>query len=165
MTMRPTVYKFAFATHVTVSVGWIGAVVAYLALVAVAWTGSDAQTVRAAWIGMESIGWYVLVPLAIAALGTGIVMGVGTQWGLFRHYWVVFSLVLTLLATAVLVGHMPTVSSFADAARETTTASRAGLRGEMVHAGGGLALLLVVVGLNVYKPRGLTPYGRRNRRE
>lgn len=159
--MGPAVRKFVLTIHITVAVGWIGAVVAYLALVLGAWTASDAETIVAAWVGMELIGWYVLVPLAVSALGTGIVMGVGTHWGIFRHYWVLFSFLLTLLATAVLVGHMPTVSSFADIAAETPTASREGLRGELLHAGGGLVVLLVIVGLNVYKPRGLTPYGRR----
>lgn len=159
--MRPTVRKFALTVHITVAVGWIGAVVAYLALVVGAWTASGSQTVGAAWIGMELIGWYVLVPLAVGALGTGIVMGIGTHWGLFRHYWVLFSFLLTILAAAVLIGHMPTVSSFADVAADTPNAAREGLRSELLHAGGGLVVLLVVVGLNVYKPRGLTPYGRR----
>lgn len=163
MMMRPTVRKFALTVHLTVAVGWVGAVVAYLALVVGAWTTPDAETVRAAWIGMEIIGWYVLVPLAVSTLGTGLVMSVGTQWGLFRHYWVVFSLLLTILATAVLIGHMPTVSSFDVVATETASAGRAGLRGELLHAGGGLVVLLVIVGLNVYKPRGLTPFGQRKR--
>lgn len=161
MKMGPTVRKFSLAAHLTVSVGWIGAVVAYLALVVAAWTNSDAQTLRAAWLGMELIGWYAIVPLAVAALATGIVMGVGTHWGLFRHYWVVFSLVLTVLATGVLIVHMPTVSSIADATIGTPSAGRAGLYGELLHAGGGLIVLLVIVGLNVYKPRGRTPYGQR----
>ena len=81
--MRSTVRKFALTVHITVAVGWIGAVIAYLALVVGAWTASDAQTVGAAWIGMELLGWYVLLPLAVAALGTGIVMDVGTRWGYF----------------------------------------------------------------------------------
>lgn len=81
--MGLTVRKFVLTIHSTVAVGWIGAVVAYLALVLGAWTASDAQTIVAAWVGMELIGWYVLVPLAVSALGTGIVMGVGTHWGSF----------------------------------------------------------------------------------
>lgn len=160
MRMRPAVRNFALTIHITVAVGWVGAVIAYLALVVGAWTSADAQIIRAAWIGMELIGWYVLVPLAVTTLGTGIVMGIGTRWGLFGHYWVVFSFVLTVLATLVLVGHMPTVSSYAEIAAEAAPASRAGLAGELLHAGSGLAVLLLIVGLNVYKPHGLTPYGQ-----
>lgn len=157
--------KLALTAHLTVSVGWIGAVVAYLALVGAAWTSQDLQTVRASWIGMEVIGWYVLVPLALASPATGVMMAIGTRWGLFRHYWVLFSLLLTSLATVVLVVHMRTVSTAATAAMEAESATRAGLHGELLHAGGGLLVLLVITGLNVYKPRGMTPYGWRKSRE
>jgi uncharacterized membrane protein len=162
-TLPPRLRKLALTAHLTVSVGWIGAVFAYLALVLAAWFARDAQTVRASWIGMEVIGWYVLVPLAVASLVTGLVMALGTRWGLFRHYWVLFTLLLTVVAIVVLVGHMPTVSYFADATATADRASRDGLQGELLHAGGGLLVLLFVAGLNVFKPRGVTPYGRRER--
>src|SRR3954469_7202290 len=102
MTMAPGLRKLVLTVHLTVSVGWIGAVVAYLALGVAAVTSPDPQTVRAAWIAMELTGWYVIVPLALAALLTGIVMALGTPWGLFRHYWVLISLGLTIFATVVL---------------------------------------------------------------
>src|SRR5919107_3010675 len=126
MTMPPGLRKFALAAHLIVSVGWIGAVIAYLALGVATVVSQDAQTVRAAWITMEMTGWYVIVPLALAALLTGLVMALGTPWGLFRHYWVLISLVLTILATVVLLLHMPTVSSLADLAREADGAARGG---------------------------------------
>ena len=91
-------------------------------------TSQDAQTVRAAWIAMELTGWFAIVPLALASLLTGLVMSLGTQWGLFRHYWVLFSLVLTILATVVLLVHMQTVSSFAGVAAETDSADVGELR-------------------------------------
>jgi hypothetical protein len=165
MTMTPGVRKFALAAHLTVSVGWIGAVVAYLALGIAAVTSQNAQTVRGAWIAMELTGWYVMVPLALAALLTGLVMALGTPWGLFRHYWVLLSLVLTILATLVLLLHMPTVSALADLARAADGAHVSGLGGDLVHPGLGLVVLLVITGLNVYKPRGLTRYGWRKQQE
>jgi hypothetical protein len=165
MTMTPGVRKFALAAHLTVSVGWIGAVVAYLALGIAAVTSQNAQTVRGAWIAMELTGWYVIVPLALAALLTGLVMALGTPWGLFRHYWVLLSLVLTILATLVLLLHMPTVSALADLARAADGAHVSGLGGDLVHPGLGLVVLLVITGLNVYKPRGLTRYGWRKQQE
>ena len=165
MTMPPGLRKFALTAHVTVSVGWIGAVVAYLALGASAVTSQDAQTVRAAWIAMEVTGWSAIVPLALASLLTGLVMSLGTPWGLFRHYWVLITLVLTVLATAVLLLHMPTVSALADVAREADGADPDGHGGDLFHAGGGLLVLLLITVLNVYKPRGLTPYGWRKQQE
>ena len=165
MTMAPWLRKLVLAVHLTSSVGWIGAVVAYLALGLSAVTGRDAQTVRAAWIAMELTGWSVIVPLALAALLTGLVMSLGTPWGLFRHYWVLISLVLTIVATVVLLLHMPTVSHLAGVARAADAADLGRLGGDLLHPGAGLLVLLVITGLNVYKPRGMTPYGWRKQHE
>lgn len=167
-TMRPWLRKLVLILHLTSSVGWIGAVVAYLALGVAALTSQDAQTVRAAWIAMELTGQFAIVPLALASLLTGLVMSLGTQWGLFRYYWVVITLVLTIISTVVLVLHIPTVSALADAAREADGANLADLSrhgGDLFHAGGGLLVLLVITVLNVYKPRGMTPYGWRKQYE
>ena len=163
--MTPGFRKFALAVHVTVSVGWIGAVVAYLALGVSAVTSQDAQTIRAAYLAMELTGWYAIVPLALAALLTGLIMSLGTVWGLFRHYWVFISLGLTIFATVVLLLHMPTVSALADVARVADGADLSGLGGDLFHPGVGLLLLVVIAVLNMYKPRGVTPYGWRKQQE
>ncbi len=165
MAMAPGLRKFVLAAHLTFSIGWIGAVVAYLALAVSAMTSQDALTVRGAWVAMELTGWYVIVPLALAALLTGIVISMGTKWGLFRHYWVLISLALTIVATVVLLLHMPTVSLMADVAREADGAGLGKLGAELLHPGAGLLVLLVVTGLNVYKPRGMTRYGQRKQNE
>jgi len=165
MTLSPGLRKLALTLHLTSSVGWIGAVVAYLALGIAAVSSQEAQTVRAAWIGMELTGWSVIVPLALAALITGVALSLGTPWGLFRHYWVVISLLLTIFSTVILLLHMPTVSAMAVMAREPGNIHRGGLGADLFHAGGGLLVLLAVMALNVYKPRGLTPYGWRKQHE
>ena len=103
MTMSPRIRKFALTAHITSSVGWIGAVVAYLALVVATQTSQDTHMVRAAFIAMEPIIRFALVPLAFASLLTGLIMSLGTPWGLFRHYWVLAKLLLTVLATLVLL--------------------------------------------------------------
>ncbi len=165
MTMSPGLRKLALTAHVACSVGWLGAVGAFLALAVVGLTSRDAQTVRGAYLVMEPAAWLVLVPLALASLLTGLVQALGTTWGLFRHYWVLFKLLLTVLATIALLLHMPTVSLLAGAAAETDGTNLGGLQGDLFHAGGGLLVLLVITVLNVYKPRGLTPYGWRKQQE
>ncbi len=166
MTLSPGLRKFALIAHLTSSVGWIGAVIAFLALVVAAMTTQDAQTLRVAWILMELTGWYVIVPLALASLLTGLVMALGTKWGLFRHYWVLISFVLTVFATTILLLHMPDVSAIADVAREADATHLAGgLGGDLLHPGIGLLVLLVIQVLNVYKPRGMTPYRWRKQQE
>ena len=159
--MPPPVRKAALAAHLTCSVGWIGTVVAYLALSVAAVTSDEVLRVRAAWAAMELVGWFVIVPLAAGSLATGLLMALGTRWGLLRHYWVVFSLVLTAVATGVLLLHMPSVSANADLAQRVEGADLEALGGDLAHPGIGLVLLLGIQLLNVYKPRGLTRRGLR----
>jgi hypothetical protein len=167
--MSPGLRKFALAMHLTFSVGWIGAVIAYLALGLSAATTQDDEMLRSAWIAMDLTGWYAIVPLALASLLTGLVMALGTKWGLFRHYWVLISLLLTILATAVLLSHMPDVGVLADAVRKADAGVEGLSRhltsrlrgGDLLHPALGLLVLLVIQVLNVYKPRGMTRYGLR----
>lgn len=165
MTMKQGLRKLALATHITLAVGWIGGVAAYLVLVVAAMSSASAQTLRAAWMSMDLIGWYLLVPLALTSLCSGLIVALTTPWGLFRHYWVVISLVLTTVAALVLLQHMQTVTFFASQAAGTDIADLNGLRrglwGELLHAGLGLLVLLTIEVLNIYKPVGMTVYGRR----
>jgi hypothetical protein len=167
MIMSPRLRKFALATHITLAVGWIGAVAGYIALDVAAATSKDAQTLRACYLAMALIAWYVILPSALASLLTGLVMSLGTKWGLFRHYWVMISLVLTIIATAVLLVETQTISYFADVAADPTTSAddlRA-LGNTLVHSVGGTVVLLVILVLNVYKPRGMTRYGWRKQHD
>ena len=85
MLMSPRVRRLALTAHVASSVGWFGAVAAFLALAVVGLTSADSQTIRAVYLVMESVAWLTLVPLAFASLLTGVVQSLGTVWGLFRH--------------------------------------------------------------------------------
>ena len=163
--MTPGLRKLALTAHVTSSVGWLGTAVAYVALVAAALASDDAELVRAAYLALEPITWFAIVPLALASLVTGVVQSMATRWGLFRHYWVVFKLLLTVIATIVLLANTRTVSSLARQVAETDSPGVSGLHGQLLHAGGGLVVLLVTTVLAVYKPTGMTPYGRRRAEE
>ena len=168
MIMTPWVRKFALTAHVTSSVGWLGAVAAFLALAVAGLTNRNAQTVRAAYLAMELTGWFVIVPLSLASLFTGLIQSLGTLWGVFRHYWVVAKLLMTIPATILLLVHMRPIGHLARVVAETTLArgELAGLRIQLVaDASAALVLLLVAVTLSVYKPRGVTPYGWRKQHE
>lgn len=78
--------RFALTAHIVFSVGWLGTVASYLALAVIGLTSQDSQTARGAYLVMESAAWIILVPLAFASLLTGIILSLGTRWGLFRHY-------------------------------------------------------------------------------
>jgi hypothetical protein len=167
MTMPPRLRKFALAVHLAVSVGWIGAVAAYMALDVAAATSQDAQTLRAAYLGMDLIARSIIVPLALASLLTGLVMSLGTKWGLFRHYWVLISLLLTIFATVVLLLETQTIGYFAAMAADPTTAAEdlRALGSTLLHSVGGTVVLLVILVLNLYKPQGVTRYGWRKQQE
>lgn len=153
--------KVVLSAHLTVSVGWIGAVVAYLALGITAVRSDRSEVIRAMWDAMEVTGWYVIVPLAVSSFVTGVLIALGTKWGLFRHYWVVISFVLTAFSVVILVLHMPSVTATAEFARTAERSELKSLGGDLGHPGIGLAILLFVQVLNLYKPRGLTRYGWR----
>lgn len=162
--MTPRIRKLALTAHVTTSVGWLGAVGGFLALAIAGLTSQEAHLVRASYLAMELTGWFVIVPLSLASLPTGLVMSLGTTWGLFRHYWVLVKLLISMLATILLLLHMQPIGHLARAVAETTLAQGelAGLRLQLVaNAGAAVLALLVATALSVYKPRGLTAYGRR----
>ncbi len=169
MTMTLRLRKFALTAHITSSVGWLGAVAVSLALAVAGLTSQDVQMVRAAYLTLELIGWFVLVPFSLASLLTGLVMSLGTTWGLFRHYWVLAKLLINVFANIVLLLYMKTLSFLAGVAAQSSLSSddlsRLRNPSPVLHAGAALILLLVAVTLSVYKPRGITGYGRRKQRE
>ncbi len=166
--MTPSLRNLVLTAHVTFSVGWLGAVAAFLVLAIAGLTSQDTQIVRSAYPAMELIARFVIVPLAFASLLSGLIQSLGTSWGLLRHYWVLVKLLLTTFATIVLLEKVPLIDSAARRAGEAKL-SDAGLRAAgmplAIHAAGGLLVLLVVTTLSVYKPWGLTLYGRRRQEE
>ena len=79
MTMTPPLRKFALTAHVVSSVGWLGAVAVFLGLSIAGMTSQNLETVRAAYLAMESVGLFVLVPFSLASLLTGLAQSLGTR--------------------------------------------------------------------------------------
>jgi hypothetical protein len=154
--------KLALTAHVTSSVGWLGAVAAFLALATVGVTSRDLQKVRAVCLAMDLVVWNVILPMALASFVTGLISSLATSWGLFRHYWIVAKLLLTLAAIGVLLVQLKPIGELALIVADPTASLGhfREARRPMVHAMGGLVLLVVIQVLGIYKPRGLTRYGR-----
>ena len=168
MAMTPGLRKLALSAHITCSVGWIGAVACFLALAIVGLAGRDAGTIQSAYVAMNLVTWFVIVPASLTALVSGIIQSLGTRWGLFQHYWVVAKLLITVLATAVLLQHTQPIGVLAFAAAKGTLGAPDlhGVRVQMVvDAVAALLALLVTTTLGVYKPRGTTRYGWRKQQE
>jgi hypothetical protein len=176
--MNPRSRKLSVAAHVTFAVGWLGADAGFLALAIAGLISQDAQIVRASYLAMELVGWFVIVPFSFAALLTGLVLALGTPWGLFRHYWILAKFLLTIGSIIGLLTHTHAMREAArrvsgttgqalSALREHLSASTAGGHlGDVqlqlaAAAGAGLLVLLTATALGVYKPRGETPFARR----
>lgn len=152
--------KLVLTVHLASTLGWLGALGAFLALALVGLNSAEAQVARASYVAMSLIAWVVILPLSFASLATGLVQALGSQWG-FRHYWVLAKLLLTTVAVAVLLLKMPAITLLGQAAQTVFSASELrGLRiSVMVHAAGGMLILLGTTILAVYKPQGLIRYG------
>lgn len=167
MTMTPHVRKFALTVHVTSSVGWLGAVTVFLVLAVAGLTSKDAQMMQAAYLAMELTTRFVIVPLCLASLLTGLISSLGNEWGLFRYYWILIKLLITILSTVGLLVHLQPISYLAGVAAKTTLSSsdhQVQIQ-LVVVASAALLALLVATTLSMYKPRGVTPYGWRKQNE
>lgn len=162
MQFTPGWRKFSLAAHITSSVGWFGAVVAFLGLAIVGLQTASDQLVRGVYIAMEAVGWFVIVPFSAASLVTGLIQSSGTHWGFVRHYWVVSKLLITIGASALLLLHMQVMNTVAEAA-STGTLTSSHLRDPRMQLLGDAAaasfVLMIAIGLSVFKPRGRTSFG------
>lgn len=159
--MKPGLRKFVLTAHITFAVGWLGAVAAFLALAIAGLTSQDAHLVHSAYLSMDLIARFAILPLSFAPLITGPVLSLFTPWGLFRHYWILVKLLITILSTFILLVHLQPIRVLAEAAAEgaLSGAEFHGMQLQMVIASAaGLLALLVATGLGVYKPRGETPW-------
>ncbi len=162
--MKPGLRKLTLTAHIVLSVGWLGSVAAYLALAIAGLNTNDPQLAQGIYPSMELIARYVIVPFSIATVGVGLLESLGTPWGLFRQWWVLAKFALATIATAVLLKHVQVISEMASTARSTmlTSGDFRDVRIQLVvHAVGGLLVLLSATALSVYKPWGLTPFGKR----
>lgn len=162
--MSPPFRKACLAAHVVTSIGWIGAIVAFLVLALAGTRTPDLALARGFGVAVATTGWWAVVPFCLASLTTGIIQSLGTPWGLVRHYWLAIKLLLTLLATLALLIHMQPTSWLGEAAagRTASLADLAAVQRQLaVDAGAAVIVLILATLLSIYKPPGLTPLGWR----
>ena len=147
--MRPKARKTWLLLHVVTSVGWLGVTVGMLVLALAAF---DAPQLYQA---MELLGDLVVLPLALGALATGVVLSVGTKWGLVKHKWVLVKFVLTVVAVVA------TTFSLRSSLHEAADGA-VGTAGGDVLAAACVSLTLYTFNtvLSVFKPWGRTRWAR-----
>ncbi|WP_314176090.1 DUF2269 domain-containing protein [Streptomyces winkii] len=146
--------------HVTVSVGWLGISLCLLTLAIAGASDPDALAVPA-YTAMKLFADWLLLPVALLSLGTGLVLSLGTSWGLARYRWVWVKFWLTLVATAL------TVFAFKPGADEAAALVAAGepvpSTDLLFPPAVSLSLYVFLTAVSVLKPWGLTRRGRRLR--
>lgn len=164
MIMPSSLRKFMLMLHVASSVGLLGSIAAFLVLAIIGLTNQSELMQRSAYLAMQPITRMVIVPMGLAALTTGVIQSLGTSWGLFRQYWVVIKLFVTLFAVTILLIKTALIAEAARlAALPNLSVSELRLAGEQLafHASAGLLVLLLPLILSIYKPKGQTRYGWR----
>ncbi|WP_269855426.1 DUF2269 domain-containing protein [Streptomyces sp. RPT161] len=142
--------------HVTVSVGWLGLTAALLAL-GIAGAGSrDPATAAAAYPAMRILADWLVTPVSLLTLVSGLVLSLGTHWGLARHRWVLTKFWLTLAATAASILALRTVIGQAADAAVAGLPVPAGGRDLVIAPSVALALYVFITAISVTKPWGRT---------
>jgi hypothetical protein len=165
VTLSPVARKLALTLHISASVGWLGAALGFLALAITGLTSADTQTVRGAYLAMDILARAVLLPLSLVSLLSGLLQALSTPWGLFRHYWVLVKLLLTVFATLVLILQLVPIRSLAHLAVGPAFMAAGHQEARLslvVHSAGGSLVLLLITALSVLKPRGTTGFGQRS---
>lgn len=160
--LKRPVRRATLVVHVAASAGWLGLTLGLLALALTAYTTESASVIEASYRSMRVFTDWLVLPVAFLTLVSGLVLSLGTKWGLARHRWVFIKFWLTLATTTgSALALRPGVSSAADtvAAGGTVTEPRDLLMGPVVS----LTAYLFMTVISVLKPWGLTRRGRRLR--
>ncbi|WP_435854993.1 DUF2269 family protein [Streptomyces massasporeus] len=151
--------RAALVVHVTVSACWLGLSLGLLALgITAATTGSPA-TVEASVRAMKLFADWLLLPVAFLTLLSGLLLSLGTKWGLARYRWVYTKFWLTLATTtATVLALRPGVNSAVTAVAAGGPLPDAGdvLFGPVVS----LSAYVFMTVISVLKPWGKTRRGR-----
>ncbi|MFD8543543.1 DUF2269 domain-containing protein [Streptomyces sp. NPDC059649] len=149
--------------HVAVSVSWLGLTLGLLALSITGWTTRSPEMAAAAYRAMKVFGDWLVLPLAFGALITGLVLSLGTPWGLARHRWVYVKFWLTLVTVLLSVFALrPGIDRLAAEAAAGTPVPDIGL---VIAPAVASATYFFLTAISVLKPWGPTRRGRRLREE
>ncbi|NBE56148.1 DUF2269 domain-containing protein [Streptomyces boluensis] len=154
--------RATLVVHVIAAAGWLGLTLGLLALAVTAITTESPAMTEATVRSMKVFADWLILPLALLTLLSGLVLSLGTPWGLARHRWVYTKFWMTLGTTVASVFALrPGVT---DAA--ASVASGAGVLDPTDLVAGpivSLSAYLFMTVVSVLKPWGLTKRGRKHR--
>ncbi len=100
LTLSASWRKLLLSLHVATTVSILGTDLVLLTLGIASLGGANPRTIYPA--AHLASAWLV-APLAVLSLGTGLLLGLLTQWGVFRYWWVTIKLVITIVLTAIVL--------------------------------------------------------------
>jgi uncharacterized membrane protein len=104
--------------HIVSAGSWFGIDVAMAVVIGTVMLTDDPLTAAACLRTLEIITVWPLLSAGLLCLVSGVVLGLGSKWGLVRYWWVAGKLALNLVLTAlVLIALRPEVTHLADQAR------------------------------------------------
>jgi hypothetical protein len=89
--------QLAVWLHIVTSAGWMALALVLFALLCLATTAGDPAVAAGATASAHYLDVVLLAPLANASAATGLMLSVGTAWGLTHHGWVLTKLAITLV--------------------------------------------------------------------
>ena len=155
--MSSKLNKVVLTAHITTSVGWFGSVIVFLALAIFSLLSVSLMETKAGLIAMDVTAWFVIVPFCLLSLITGIIQATGSRWGLFKHYWIIVKLILTVGSTLLLLLHLQPISQMANEALLPNFSKgnlETGTMDMISKAGASIMVLLVLTTISIYKPWG-----------
>lgn len=147
--------------HIAVSVSWLGLTLGLLALSVTGYTTGSPDMAAVAYRAMKIFGDWLILPVALVSLVSGLVLSLRTAWGLARHRWVYVKFWLTLLTVLLSVFSLrPGINDLAAEAAAGTPHPDVNL---VVAPAVATATYLFLTAISVLKPWGLTRRGSRLR--
>ena len=160
--------RLVLTSHITSSVGWLGAVAIFLVFAITALISQNIQLVRSCCMVMSLCTWFVIIPFCLLSLLTGIIQAAFTKWGVFKHYWIIVKLVLTVASTFLLFLHLQPINYLSGMAQEqsfTNSLYAQQIIDLIIKSGAALFVLLIITTVSVYKPWGKVSFVKNNYNE
>lgn len=156
-------YKSVLLVHIASAGAWLGIDIVMGVLVFTALLTPDDRIKALSFQALELFAPRTLFATGAVCLITGVVLGLGSRYGLVRYWWVAAKLALNVVLTALVpLALSPGVSEAAERARRFVTGAPATLAvGDLIFPPiVSPAALLVAMALAVFKPWGRIPWKR-----
>jgi hypothetical protein len=160
--MGPRTRKIALTAHVATSVGWLGAAYTMVVLTICGLVSTNPALRLACYEITHLFDEVVNIPLGLSMLTSGLIVSLGTKWGLVKYRWVLTKFVVsTALLVLIPVLSVPRLEPLIHQLQSGLPVATGLAVAQVAISLGTVAALTVVTTISVFKPWGRTRWGRR----